>query len=124
MLIAGVVVAIRLRSRFAVTVSSGVFARMALCLGVIAFVRVTFAAGTELTLWGVTTRALLGLAEPPKCVTVYPPPGMGWQEATARVTGARVDRIKAGEPVKAGTRSLLLQVVDEPGQVLVKLGEC
>jgi len=63
-------------------------------------------------------------SEPPKCVTVYPPPGMGWQEATARVTGARVDRIKAGEPVKAGTRTLLLQVVDEPGQVLVKLGEC
>ncbi|HEY6728617.1 MAG TPA: hypothetical protein VI197_31615 [Polyangiaceae bacterium] len=61
---------------------------------------------------------------PPKCVTVYPPPGMGWQEATARMTGARVDRIKAGEPVKAGTRTLSLQVVDEPGQVLVKLGEC
>jgi len=61
---------------------------------------------------------------PAKCVTVYPPPGMGWQEATARMTGARVDRIKAGEPVKAGTRTLLLQVVDEPGQVLVKLGEC
>lgn len=61
---------------------------------------------------------------PAKCVTVYPPPGMGWQEATARMTGARVDRIKAGEPVKAGTRTLSLQVVDEPGQVLVKLGEC
>lgn len=61
---------------------------------------------------------------PAKCVTVYPPPGMGWQEATARMTGARVDRIKAGEPVKAGPRTLMLQVVDEPGQVLVKLGEC
>ncbi|HEU5075417.1 MAG TPA: hypothetical protein VFU02_14600 [Polyangiaceae bacterium] len=63
-------------------------------------------------------------SKPPKCVTVYPPPGMGWQEATARVTGARVDRIKAGEPVKAGTRTLMLQVVDEPNQLLVKLGEC
>ena len=63
-------------------------------------------------------------SQPPKCVTVYPPPGMGWQEATARVTGARVDRLKPGEPVKAGARTLMLQVVDEPNQVLVKLGEC
>lgn len=63
-------------------------------------------------------------SQPPRCVTVYPPPGMGWQEATARVTGARVDKLKLGEPVKAGTRTLMLQVVDEPNQVLVKLGEC
>lgn len=62
--------------------------------------------------------------QPPKCVTVYPPPGMGWQEATARLTGARVDRIKPGEPVKAGSRKLMLHIVDEPNKVLVKLGEC
>jgi hypothetical protein len=61
---------------------------------------------------------------PPQCVVVYPPPGMGWQEAAARVTGARVDQIKAGEALKAGSRKLLLQIVDEPNKVLVKLGEC
>jgi hypothetical protein len=61
---------------------------------------------------------------PPKCLTVYPPPGMGWQEATARVTGARVDRIKEGEPVKAGNRKLDLGVVNEPNKVVVKLGAC
>lgn len=62
--------------------------------------------------------------QPPKCLLVYPPPGMSWQEATARVTGARVDRIEAGKPLKAGQRELMLQVVDEPNKVLVKLGEC
>jgi hypothetical protein len=62
--------------------------------------------------------------KPPLCLTVYPPPGMGWQEATARVTGARVDRIKAGAPLKVGGRSLMLEVVDEPNKMLVKLGEC
>ncbi len=62
--------------------------------------------------------------KPPVCLTVYPPPGMGWQEATARVTGARVDRIKPGKPVKAQGRELMLQVVDEPNKVLVKLGDC
>lgn len=61
---------------------------------------------------------------PPVCLTVYPPPGMGWQEATARVTGARVDRIKEGSPVKAGKRTLDLSVVDEPNKVVVKLGTC
>jgi hypothetical protein len=49
---------------------------------------------------------------------------MGWQEATARVTGARVDRIKEGEPVKAGNRKLDLGVVNEPNKVVVKLGAC
>jgi len=61
---------------------------------------------------------------PPRCLTVYPPPGMGWQEATARVTGARVDKIKEGEPVKAGKRVLDLGVVNEPNKVVVKLGTC
>src|SRR5690606_5450510 len=63
-------------------------------------------------------------AKPPTCLAVYPPPGMGWQEATARVTGARVDRIKQGAPVKASGRDLMLQVVDEPNKLLVKLGDC
>lgn len=63
-------------------------------------------------------------AQPPKCLLVYPPPGMSWQEATARVTGARVDRIEAGKSLKAGKRELMLQVVDEPNKVLVKLGQC
>ena len=61
---------------------------------------------------------------PPTCLTVYPPPGMGWQEAAARVTGARVDRLKAGDPVKVGGREIMLEVVDEPNKVLVKLGAC
>lgn len=62
--------------------------------------------------------------KPPVCLTVYPPPGMGWQEATARVTGARVDRLESGKPVKAGARTMMLEVIDEPNKVLVKLGEC
>jgi hypothetical protein len=61
---------------------------------------------------------------PPVCLTVYPPPGMGWQEAAARITGARVDRIEKGKPLKAGKRTLDLAVVDEANKVMVKLGKC
>src|SRR5688572_8202735 len=51
-----------------------------------------------------------GGATPPSCLRVTGRPGTPWQEIAARVTGVHPDRLKLGEPVRVGGRSLALGV--------------
>jgi hypothetical protein len=61
---------------------------------------------------------------PPRCVMLYPAPGMSWQEATARVTGVAPGRLKPEReiPSKLGPRRLQLENSAE--KVRVRIGDC
>jgi hypothetical protein len=61
---------------------------------------------------------------PPRCATVYPPPGMSWQEAVARLTGVSPLKLEMDEPVATAAGELPLQVVEKGGQVTLSLGAC
>jgi hypothetical protein len=65
------------------------------------------------------------LSDPaPRCVTAYAPPGMSWQELTARLTGASPERLKLGAPVKTGRGELQLSVEHADDKPTVRLGQC
>jgi hypothetical protein len=77
--------------------------------------------GSELV---VLTYARPKDVEPPRCVTLYAPPEQSWQEATARVTGARPDRLEAGGTVSAKRGKLTLRVDADASSGTVRLGDC
>lgn len=59
-----------------------------------------------------------------KCVTLYPPPGMSWQESTSRATGVQPARLKASGTVRTSRGELPLQVEDSEKAVIVRIGNC
>lgn len=64
-------------------------------------------------------------ASPPRCLSVYPPPGQSWQEATSRVTGNRPDRLTKEKPVTSARGNLPLRVEEEgESKLIVHLGSC
>jgi len=65
-----------------------------------------------------------GADSPPSCLEVTGRPGTPWQEIVARLTGVHPDRVKQGEPVRVGGRSLPVELGGDPGQWSVKLGAC
>ena len=62
--------------------------------------------------------------KPPKCLTLYPAPGVPWDEATARATGAAPDKLKRGTPIKAERGELPLKVDDSPNKLIIRIGNC
>jgi hypothetical protein len=62
--------------------------------------------------------------EPPKCVTLYPAPGVPWDEATARATGAAPDKLKKGAPIKAERGELPLKVDESANKLIIRIGNC
>jgi hypothetical protein len=72
----------------------------------------------------VFTYATPKSAEPPRCLTVYPPPGQSWQEAASRVTGVRPDKLDKEKPVLAARGSLALRVEESEAKLVVHLGDC
>lgn len=66
-------------------------------------------------------------AEPqelPSCLVLFPKPGVSWQEAVARATGARVDQLKPNRPVTLEHRTVPMELVGRPEVTSVKLGKC
>lgn len=61
---------------------------------------------------------------PPKCLTLYPAPGVPWDEATARATGAAPDKLKRNEPIQAERGELALRVDESPQKLVVRIGNC
>lgn len=61
---------------------------------------------------------------PPECLTIYPRPGMSWEEAVARTTGARPDRMSGKTTVDTPRGSVNLRVVDTIHKLIVHLGRC
>lgn len=65
-----------------------------------------------------------GDATGPRCLTLYPAPGTSWQEAVARATGARPDKLKPGTPVKTSLGPRQLAVDEGENKLVIRLGEC
>lgn len=63
-------------------------------------------------------------AAPAPCVMIYPRSDRSWQEMVSRLTGTSPEKLKPGEAVKAGARSLPLAVEDTDKKVLARLGDC
>jgi hypothetical protein len=63
-------------------------------------------------------------SSPPRCIMSYPPPGVTWQEATARLTGVAPNRLDANKPVKTRQGNLPIQVDEGENKLIVSLGEC
>ena len=61
---------------------------------------------------------------PPVCLTLYPRPGMSWQEAVARTTGARPDRMQGKNTVDTPRGTVALRVVETLHKLIVHLGQC
>jgi len=57
-------------------------------------------------------------------VTLYPAPGVPWDEATARVTGAAPDKLKRGTPIKAERGELPLRVDEGANKLIIRIGTC
>lgn len=60
----------------------------------------------------------------PRCLLFYPAPGIPWQEAVARATGARLSKIKKDTPVPAPGGEVQLAVDESPNKLIVRLGDC
>jgi hypothetical protein len=60
----------------------------------------------------------------PRCLTLYPPPQMPWQEAVARATGAQLPKIKQGAPVPLPDGEVPLRVEEGNDKLIVRLGIC
>ncbi|MBM4363313.1 MAG: hypothetical protein FJ104_11575 [Deltaproteobacteria bacterium] len=60
----------------------------------------------------------------PRCVLLYPPPGMSWQEAAARVTGVPPQKLDKATTVRAERGQIPMKVEDTEKKVRVDLGDC
>lgn len=61
---------------------------------------------------------------PPACLVLYPPPGMSWQEATARFTGLNPDKLKSPGTVHVARGDLPLKVDEDEIKLIVRIGTC
>lgn len=61
---------------------------------------------------------------PPRCVVLYPPPGMSWQEATARATGVAPARLKPGQQIPTAAGNQLLEVEESAERLIARIGSC
>jgi hypothetical protein len=77
--------------------------------------------GAELWVYTYTTADDPG---PPRCLTLYPPPDMSWQEATARATGTPPQRLDKADSVKTDHGIVPLHVESTDKKVVVRIGDC
>ncbi len=59
-----------------------------------------------------------------RCLTIFPIPGIGWEEITARVTGIAADKLKPGKPVHAVRGDLDVKVDSAENKLVVRIGQC
>lgn len=65
-----------------------------------------------------------GASELPECVELFPAPGISWQEAVARATGARPDKLDGAKTIRTSRGNLALDVVDSEKKVVARIGNC
>ncbi|MCE7894986.1 MAG: hypothetical protein DYH12_35650, partial [Sorangiineae bacterium PRO1] len=61
---------------------------------------------------------------PARCLRIQPPPEQSWQEAVARATGARPDKLELGGTVATTRGKLALSADADAGTGTVRLGDC
>jgi hypothetical protein len=70
------------------------------------------------------TFARAGDTQRATCITLFAPPGIGWQEMVSKATGVSPMSLKAGAPVNTGRKKLALGLIEDPTQAIIRLGEC
>jgi len=60
---------------------------------------------------------------PPRCLRIQPPPEQGWQEAVARATGARPDKVTAGGKLTLSRGQVDVSIEGDGGNG-VRVGDC
>jgi hypothetical protein len=60
----------------------------------------------------------------PKCLELYPIPGVPLPEAVGRATGARLEKLKSGGSVKAARGELALFFEEANQKLVAKIGSC
>ena len=78
-----------------------------------------FEYGAELVVFAYTDPS-----QPPRCVTLYPPPDRSWQETTARLTGVPPARLKPNQPIQRPGRPLAFAVEESTEKVIARIGDC
>lgn len=59
-----------------------------------------------------------------RCLVVFAPPQIPWEETASRVTGELPRRIKRDEPIKTANGPRAFKVEEDAVQAVIKLGEC
>jgi hypothetical protein len=60
----------------------------------------------------------------PKCLELYPIPGVPLPEAVGRATGARLEKLKSGGSVKTERGELALFFEEAQQKLVAKIGSC
>jgi hypothetical protein len=60
----------------------------------------------------------------PRCLTLYPAPGIPYQEATARATGVTMKKIEKDGTLKAAHGDIPIHVDETETKLVIQLGEC
>jgi len=72
----------------------------------------------------VFTYAAPGDEHAPRCLTVYPAPGLPYQEATGRATGVLMKKIEKDGTVKTAHGEIPIHVEESETKLVIRLGEC
>ena len=62
--------------------------------------------------------------QPPRCLTIYPDSNIPWQEAISRATGAPVNRLKPGAPIKTPEGDVAFRIDEGKNKLIIYLGDC
>lgn len=61
---------------------------------------------------------------PAKCLVVFAPAGIAWEETASRITGERPSRLKRNEPIKTSRGMVPLAIEEDAVQAILRLGDC
>lgn len=59
-----------------------------------------------------------------RCVSIYPAPGVSWQELVSKLTGVAPDKLAPGKPLKSARGPLPLSVQESQDKVVARVGDC
>lgn len=63
-------------------------------------------------------------ANAPKCLALYPPPEIPWEEAVSRATGTPPNKLKKSGTVRTDHGEIPLRVDEGENKLIVRLGDC
>jgi hypothetical protein len=63
-------------------------------------------------------------AQAARCVSIFPAPGISWEELVSKLTGVGPEKLKAGEPIKSARGPLPLKVENTENKVVARVGSC
>ncbi|HVJ22064.1 MAG TPA: hypothetical protein VM686_41950 [Polyangiaceae bacterium] len=63
-------------------------------------------------------------AQGARCVSIFPAPGISWEELVSKLTGVGPEKLKAGQPIKTASGPLGLKVENTENKVVARVGNC